>query len=71
MGDDEFLSPGEVARLAPGLKQPHAIARRLRRNGLAAKVVGSQVIVSRVLMREWLRGESAQRSDALDWRGVS
>lgn len=70
-GEQEFLTPAEIARLAPGLKQPQAIARRIRRAGLAARVVGAEVLVSRVMMRQWLEGDAAPQREALDWRGVA
>lgn len=68
--EQEFLTHDELARLAPGLKQPQAIARRIRRAGLAAKVVDGQVLVSRVMMRDWLQAEAAPKQSALNWKAV-
>lgn len=67
----ELMTSDEVAQLAGGIKTPARQLARLRKMGVPARMEEGVLVVSRVLVREWIKGAANEASGGANWGAVN
>jgi hypothetical protein len=70
MSDSEFLAPAELKQFT-GYCRAADQERWLSERGVAHKLDGKRVIVSRFHAREWLAGREVVSSSGPDWSALN